>query len=172
MMDKSAIESEEFERKFLIPYLPAEITDGILKGKYDFEKIIQGYLPDKKRIRKTESSDGKISYFITEKGIIPNTHGLSSFEKTKNISSEEFEKYSAQAQGELIFKTRYFIPFEDHILELNMFHERLEGQMLGEIEFENLDQALEFEKPEWIGREVTTEINNRQLAMGMDIPQE
>lgn len=166
-------ESEECERKFLLPYLPLEITTGIRDGKFDYEEIEQAYLLENgARIRKSVSSEGKISYFYTFKMKIPNTHGISSFENTKAISEEEYLRYLEEIEGEVLNKTRYFVPLEEGILEINMFHGRLEGQLLGEVEFDNLDDALSFQKPEWVGREVTNEINNRMLAMGGDIPQE
>ncbi len=171
-MNDVAGASDEFERKFLLPYLPLEITSGIRDGKFDFEEIEQGYLPKSIRIRKSVSTDGKISYFLTRKNKIPNTHGISNFEDTKSISEEEYIELSAQIEGEMVQKTRYFVPIENNILEINVFHDRLEGQILGEVEFESMEEALVFQKPEWIGREVTNEISNRMLAQGGDIPRE
>jgi CYTH domain-containing protein len=166
-------EFEEIERKFLLPYLPHEITNGMINGEFDVEEIEQGYLPDRQgRIRKMTSRDGKISYFLTKKQKVPNTHGLSSFEDTKAIPEEEYLSLTGQIEGEVLLKTRYYVPIEGFILEINVFHGRLEGQVLGEVEFMNMDEALSFQKPEWVGREVTNEISNRMLAQGGDIPQE
>lgn len=164
---------DEVERKFLLPYLPLEITAGIKDRRFDFEEIEQAYLSEKgARVRKSVSSEGKISYFYTLKNKVPNTHGISSFEETKAISEEEYNNYLENIVGEILEKTRYFVPIEEGILEINLFHGRLEGKLLGEIEFNNLDEALVFQKPEWIGREVTNELNNRMLSEGGDIPQE
>jgi len=165
--------NDEYERKFLLPYLPLEITSGIRDGKFDLEEIEQGYLPSKDiRIRKSVSREGKRCYFLTHKNKIPNTHGISNFEDTKSISEDEYADFSAQIDGELIQKTRYFVPIDDFILEINVFHNRLEGQVLGEVEFPSMEAALVFQKPEWMGREVTNEISNRMLAQGADIPHE
>ena len=170
---ESSGEFEEIERKFLLPYFPHEITNGIINGEFDFEEIEQGYLPERNgRIRKTTSRDGKISYFLTKKQKVPNTHGLSSFEDTKAISEGEYLEFLDQIQGEILLKTRYYVPIETFILEINVFHCRLEGQVLGEVEFASMDDALSFQKADWMGREVTNEISNRMLAEGGDIPQE
>jgi CYTH domain-containing protein len=61
----------------------------------------------------------------------------------------------------VIEKTRYIIPVRGVRLEVrgerkwevDVFHGRLEGRVLAEIELSDEDEA--FERPDWLGEEVT-----------------
>jgi adenylate cyclase len=171
--DKEIPEQDEIERKFLLPILPPQITLGILNGKYKVEEIEQGYLPNSGgRFRKVTLKSGEESYFYTEKTDVPDTSGISKKEKTHSITRREYEKYVGKKEGELIQKTRYYVPIDNLVLEINMFHGRLEGRVLGEIEFATYKDATDFKPLEWIGRDVTEEVSNRSLALGADIPRE
>ena len=52
-----------------------------------------------------------------------------------------------------IDKTRYYIPFGKHTYEVDVFHDKNEGLVMAEIEL--LSESEVFEKPEWLGEEVT-----------------
>lgn len=52
-----------------------------------------------------------------------------------------------------IVKTRYFIPSVNHTFEVDVFHDKNEGLIIAEIELSSEDE--EFEKPDWLGEEVT-----------------
>ncbi len=52
-----------------------------------------------------------------------------------------------------IVKTRYFIPAGKHIFEVDVFHDKNEGLIIAEIELSSEEEH--FEKPEWLGEEVT-----------------
>ena len=52
-----------------------------------------------------------------------------------------------------IVKTRYLIPFGKHTWEVDVFHEKNEGLVIAEIELRSENE--EFEKPDWLGKEVT-----------------
>jgi adenylate cyclase len=52
-----------------------------------------------------------------------------------------------------IEKTRYYVPSGNHIFEVDVFHGRNEGLMIAEIELKS--ESEEFEKPVWLGEEVT-----------------
>jgi adenylate cyclase len=62
-----------------------------------------------------------------------------------------------------IIKTRYLIPSGKHTYEVDVFHDKNEGLIIAEIELESEDE--QFEKPEWLGEEVTgrTEYYNANL---------
>lgn len=53
----------------------------------------------------------------------------------------------------LIEKTRYRIPYRGFVWEVDEFHGVNEGLILAEIELPSAETA--FEKPEWIGKEVS-----------------
>jgi adenylate cyclase len=52
-----------------------------------------------------------------------------------------------------IVKTRYLIPAGKHTIEVDVFHDKNEGLIIAEIELSSEDE--QFEKPEWLGTEVT-----------------
>ena len=52
-----------------------------------------------------------------------------------------------------IVKTRYLIPSGNHTFEVDVFHDKNEGLIIAEIELSSEDE--QFEKPDWLGEEVT-----------------
>ncbi len=54
---------------------------------------------------------------------------------------------------ERIIKSRYSIPWGGHTYEVDVFHGKHEGLILAEIELET--ESDQFEKPDWLGEEVT-----------------
>jgi len=52
-----------------------------------------------------------------------------------------------------IVKTRYLIPSGIHTFEVDVFHDKHEGLVIAEIELGSENET--FEKPEWLGEEVT-----------------
>jgi adenylate cyclase len=53
----------------------------------------------------------------------------------------------------MIDKTRYYIPAGPHTFEVDEFHGKNEGLIIAEIELSS--ESEEFERPEWLGEEVT-----------------
>ena len=58
-------------------------------------------------------------------------------------------------KGHIIEKTRYLIPYNGHTFEVDQFHGENEGLVIAEIELS--DENESFEKPEWLGIEVSHE---------------
>jgi adenylate cyclase len=52
-----------------------------------------------------------------------------------------------------IVKTRFLIPSGKHTFEVDVFHDKNEGLIIAEIELSSEDE--QFDKPEWLGDEVT-----------------
>ena len=63
-----------------------------------------------------------------------------------------------------IDKIRYEVKFGNHIFEVDEFHGDNEGLVVAEIELKDENQV--FEKPKWLGKEVTGDIRyyNSQLS--------
>ena len=59
-------------------------------------------------------------------------------------------------RGQVIHKTRYRLPLNSHIWEIDVFHDANEGLVLAEIELENEQES--FALPGWIGQEVSADI--------------
>ena len=64
----------------------------------------------------------------------------------------------SKSDGNVITKTRYFIPINDGLTaELDVFEGMFEGLVFVEVEFESLEQATEFTPPEWFDEDVTSD---------------
>jgi CYTH domain-containing protein len=90
--------------------------------------------------------------FITIKGMSDNA-GLSRFEWEKEISVSEAEALLEICEKGKIDKTRYIVPAGAHTYEVDVFHGKNEGLIIAEIELNSEDES--FEKPAWLGEEVT-----------------
>jgi adenylate cyclase len=55
--------------------------------------------------------------------------------------------------GLVIEKTRYYVPYGAHLWEIDVFSGENKGLQMAEIELGSLDEP--FEKPDWIGAEVS-----------------
>ena len=136
----------EIERKFLVA------------GEYkslavSHSRITQGYISSasgrtvRVRIRGEKG-------FLTIKG--PSAQGgLSRFEWEKEIPVSEAESLLAICEPGVIDKTRWLVPAGDgvHTWEVDEFHGDNEGLVMAEIELRSEDDV--FEKPSWLGEEVT-----------------
>lgn len=134
----------EIERKFLV-------KGDFKKDAYKSVRITQGYLSsDPKRTVRIRILDNQ--GFITIKGIGDET-GLSRFEWEKEIPVNEAEELLRLSEPGMIDKTRYLIKAGEHTFEVDDFHGENEGLIMAEIELRKEDE--DFEKPEWLGIEVT-----------------
>lgn len=134
----------EIERKFLIQN--TDFLDNI-KGT----RITQGYLnTDKERTVRVRIK-GNCGY-ITIKGI-GNDTGMSRFEWEKEIQIVEAEDLLELVLPGIIDKTRYEIDYNGFTYEVDVFHGENNGLILAELELQ--DEKDSFEKPEWLGIEVT-----------------
>jgi adenylate cyclase len=58
-----------------------------------------------------------------------------------------------EANLSCLHKTRYYIQNNNDTWELDVFHGKLEGLLIAELELSDEDQF--FDKPSWLGAEVT-----------------
>ena len=56
-------------------------------------------------------------------------------------------------EGPLIEKTRYYVPRGDHCWEIDVFSGDNDGLIVAEVELAEVDE--EFERPDWLGEEVS-----------------
>lgn len=135
----------EIERKFRVK------NTTFLSNSKESYKITQGYLNSNKnrtvRIR-TKNDQG----FITIKGV-SSTNGLSRFEWEKEIELTEAEQLLLLCEDFIISKTRYLVPFKNVVFEVDVFEGTNEGLLIAEVELQSEDQV--FEKPDWLGEELT-----------------
>lgn len=138
--------AQEIERKFLI------VSD-YKSDVYSSVRIIQGFLcrtPGRIVRVRVKGEKG----FITVKGAT-NASGVSRFEWEKEISKEDALSLLALAEPGIIDKTRHLVKNTDgkHIWEVDEFHGDNEGLVVAEIELAEENET--FDKPQWLGEEVT-----------------
>ena len=137
---------QEIERKFLL-----KSTVDFKKEARNSTRIVQGYLnSDPERTVRVRIKGEKA--FLTIKGI-SNESGLSRFEWEKEIPVSEAEALLPLCEPGVIEKTRYEIPMGNHIFEVDEFFGSNEGLILAEVELTSEEEK--FEKPAWLGEEVT-----------------
>ncbi len=136
--------AKEIERKFRVkgdfkPFSEKQI------------RITQGYLssvPERTVRVRIKGDKG----FITIKGI-GNASGASRYEWEKEIPVAEVEELLKICEPGVIDKTRYLVHAGKHTFEVDEFYGENQGLIVAEIELSNENEH--FEKPSWIGEEVT-----------------
>jgi len=137
----------EIERKFLVK------SDDFKKQDFAQNKIAQGYLssvPERTVRIRIKGQKG----FITIKGISQGS-GMSRFEWENEILLDEAQELLKLCEKGKIEKTRYEIKSGNHVYEVDEFYGENEGLVMAEIELNAEDET--FEKPEWLGEEVTND---------------
>ena len=137
---------QEIERKFLVK------NDEYKLEAARVHHIVQGYLNrDPQRTVRVRIKDG--SAFLTIKGA-SNQTGTTRFEWEKEIPVDEARALLQLAEPGIIEKVRYDIPVNDNLFfEVDEFLDENEGLTLAEIELPN--EHTSFDKPAWLGEEVT-----------------
>ena len=148
--------SQEIERKFLIK--------GEYKSQvYSQSRIVQGYICSARgRTVRIRIRDGK--GYLTIKGA-SNASGTSRYEWEREIPLNKAEELMKICEPGVIDKTRYLVRSGKHVFEIDEFYGENEGLVVAEVELASEDEA--FEKPGFIGQEVTGDIRyyNSQLML-------
>ena len=134
----------EIERKFLVDH---QKWEALIKPTGKLYK--QGYiLSDEKRtVRIRVANDAA---YITLKGA---STGISRSEYEYTIPVNEGNEILNNFATSSIQKTRYNIEYAVHTWEVDVFTGDNTGLIIAEIELQNEDE--QFEKPEWVGQEVS-----------------
>ena len=141
---------QEIERKFLV------------KGEYKSQayaqnRIIQGYISSARgRTVRVRIRGGQGYLTITGAGI-------SRYEWEKEIPLAEAGELMKLCEPGIIDKTRYLVRSGNHVFEVDEFYGENEGLVIAEVELASENEP--FEKPDFIGQEVTGDIRyyNSQL---------
>lgn len=133
---------KEIERKFLVTGDAWRRGEGI--------RVRQGYISRGEghtvRVRSTS-----VGAYLTVKGA---RQGVTRSEFEYEIPLDDAEELlDSVCVKPLIEKTRYVIPFRGLTWEVDEFFGENQGLVIAEVELEREDQ--EFDKPDWVGDEVT-----------------
>lgn len=134
----------EIERKFLISgdYKP---------DVHCSEEIMQGYLSSDPRRTVRVRVKGDKAY-LTIKGLT-NGAGLTRYEWEKEIAVHDAKELIELCEPGIIHKVRHYVAYGGKTFEIDEFHGENDGLTLAEIELQSEDEA--FDKPLWLGQEVT-----------------
>jgi CYTH domain-containing protein len=146
----------EIERKFLVKNLlfKSEST-----RSYSIE---QGFLnSDKNRVVRVRLKDQK--GFLTIKGK-SNKSGLSRFEWEKEIDFIEAKNLLLLCEKNIIQKERFEVLSGNHCFEIDVFSGENQGLIIAEVELNSEEE--DYNKPSWLGAEVTGDIKyyNSELS--------
>ena len=149
--------NREIERKFLVKWLP----DNFKRSRRFI--IEQGYLATESagrqvRLRKT----GNTTSLTFKVGRASHRE-----EREINLSQKQFAALWPGTAGRRLRKVRYEIPWEDLLIELDIYRGRHAGLVVAEVEFPDGASCRRFKAPWWFGREVTGEkrYSNVRLAL-------
>ena len=135
----------EIERKFLVT------SDAFKSDALRKNHIAQGYLNSTPERTVRVRIKGGAGY-LTIKGK-SNETGLSRFEWEKEIPLAEAKALLLLCEKGIIEKIRYEVQVGKHLFEVDEFFGENEGLLLAEVELQSESEF--FEKPNWLGNEVT-----------------
>ncbi len=146
----------EIERKFLVK------SNNYREAATSKTRIVQGFLnthPERTVRVRIKGDQG----FLTIKGKT-NKGGTTRFEWEKEIKLNETQELLKLSEEGVVDKVRYEVPYGNHVYEVDEFFGSNEGLVIAELELNNENEH--FEKPDWLGEEVTGEVKyyNSQLS--------
>ena len=142
----------EIERKFLVE------GDAWRVGASP-SRIVQGFLSrDPERIVRVRLRDGEA--FLTVKG---KGSGLARVEVEVAIPAEEARQLLPLCLPPLIEKTRHLVTWAGHLWEIDEFFGDNAGLVVAEVELAAEDEI--FERPPWLGREVSEDFRYSNAAL-------
>lgn len=148
--------SKEIERKFVVTR-----TDFL--SELGGERIVQGYVAKEPgamtarvRIRANEA-------FVTLKGPCV---GCARDEYEYPIPLADAEEILAHyCRGRIVCKTRHLYRYHGHTYEIDVFTGRHSGLVIAEVELDTENEA--FDRPDWIGDEVTFDSRYGNYALAL-----
>jgi len=144
----------EIERKYLVASLPAGAGEGT--------QILQGYLAlDEHREVRIRRSGQRCSLTVKEGG------GLRRKENEVEISPGQFQALWPSTDGRRLEKVRCLLRHGEFAVELDRYLGELAPLMVAEVEFSSVEESERFQKPDYLGEEVTEDegYKNRSLAL-------
>lgn len=137
----------EIERKFLV------LSNDFINESFSKKRIVQAYLSSNpERTVRIRIKEDKAYLTIKGKG---NSTGTTRLEWETEIAVQEAEKLLLICEEGSIDKVRYEVKVGTHTFEVDVFAGENEGLIVAEIELQSENET--FEKPIWLGQEVTNE---------------
>ena len=137
----------EIERKFLLN------GDGWRQGVYHSERLRQGYLNNEEQCS-VRVRTGADKAWLNIKGV---TVGAQRLEYEYEIPLHEgHEILDTLSHKPIVEKVRHLVNVGKHVWEVDEFEGENAGLVVAEVELDHPDER--FEKPDWVGEEVTHDV--------------
>ncbi len=148
----------EIERKFLV------IGDSWRENAEDCTRYVQGYLSrEPERTVRVRIAGEKA--FLTIKGQPPADAPLETPEFEYAIPKVDAEALLKICLPGAIDKTRYRVPHEGKVFEVDVFAGENQGLVVAEIELSH--SAENFSRPAWLGTEVTEDLRYKNASLSV-----
>ena len=135
----------EIERKFLVK------NNAFADKAFRQRRIVQGYIcSDAERSVRVRICEDEA--FLTIKSAT-NERGWSRYEFEQPAPMNDAEELIRLCLPGLIEKVRYYVEFDGHTWEVDVFHGENEGLIVAEIELVSEEET--FTLPDWVGQEVS-----------------
>jgi adenylate cyclase len=148
---------KEIERKHLVKDLPADFES------FPHTEIAQGYLSvdpvgSEVRLRRDDEKCLLTAKARLRKGV--------RIEREISLSERQFEELWPATKGRRLYKTRYRIPSNGIVIEIDIYHGRNKGLIVAEVEFPDEASCAAFQSPAWFGEDVSDvpQFSNFSLA--------
>lgn len=168
-MAKDARKGREIKRKFLIKDLPNTENmpfDDITQG-YSKNSVAGGYIY---RLKQAIHFDGYIPTYKNFSQTIKENISMSRMEYEINFNEEDFHVLWYLCLEQYLHKYRYTIKeTEDYKIFLDIFKNELFGLSMAEVVFKNEDVCEKYLKEDWIGEEVTFDVNYNNYILAKQI---
>jgi len=140
--------AQEIERKFLV-------KDNSYREKaFSSSHIKQGYICSaRRRTVRIRIRDGK--GYLTIKGA-SDSSGISRYEWEREIPLQEAEELMSLCEPGMIDKTRFLVRVGQHVFEVDEFYGENQGLVVAEVELGSENE--DFERPDFLGEEVTGQV--------------
>lgn len=147
----------EIERKFLVKP-DFELPQGVQHERIRFE-VRQAYLSESPLVR------------VRIVGVVGNRGALITIKGPGLLSRKEYEYAIPVSDAEELFrlapfhleKTRQEVKVGAHKWEVDLFQGSLKGHVIAEVELKTEDEK--FERPSWLGKEVTEDPRYTNIAL-------
>jgi adenylate cyclase len=148
--------AHEIERKFLVKELPANLRN------CENRPIEQGYFAAKRDGTQVRLRKAGTQHSLTFK----RGRGVKRQEWEIALIPEQFHELWPTTEGRRLSKTRYDVPYGEHVIEVDIYAGSNKGLIVAEVEFDDEMQCENFAPPNWFGKEVTgkSRYSNVKLA--------
>jgi len=132
----------EFEKTFLLKSIPFDLQN------YPHKELVDHYIPVESEHPKLRLRKRGNLFEITKKTLVQEWDCCVQKEQTIDLNKQEYDAL-ADLPNKYIRKLRYYVPYEWLILEIDLFQDNLDGLILMDVEFPNLQTMEKFSIPDF-----------------------